>query len=78
MKQLLKSYNSVALALDLSREGLRKLQKRDPTFPKPIKLGESRQAAVFFDAQEIQQWLENKKNSVQQKAFGAIKAEASA
>ena len=78
MKQLLKSYNSVALALDLSREGLRKLAKRDPTFPQPIKLGESRQAAVFFDAQEVEQWLENKKLSIQQKAFGAIKQEASA
>ncbi len=78
MQQLLKSYNTVALSLDLSREGLRKLVKRDPTFPQPIKLGESRQAAVFFDVQELEQWLENKKLSMQQKAFGAIKAGASA
>ena len=78
MQQLLKSYNTVALSLDLSREGLRKLVKRDPTFPQPIKLGESRQAAVFFDAQEVEQWLENKKLNMQQKAFGAIKSEATA
>ena len=78
MQQLLKSYNSVALALDLSREGLRKLAKRDPTFPAPIKLGESRQAAVFFNVKEVEQWVENKKTGIQQKAFGAIKAEASA
>ena len=78
MQQLLKSYNSVALALDLSREGLRKLVMRDPTFPRPLKLGESRQAAVFFDAQEVEQWLENKKIGIQQKAFGAIKQEATA
>ena len=72
MQQLLKSYNTVALSLDLSREGLRKLVKRDPTFPQPIKLGESRQAAVFFDAQEVEQWLENKKASQSKKSYGAI------
>lgn len=72
MQQLLKSYNSVALSLDLSREGLRKLVMRDPTFPAPIKLGESRQAAVFFDAQEVEQWLKNKKASQSKKSYGAI------
>lgn len=72
MQQLLKSYNTVALSLDLSREGLRKLVKRDPTFPQPIKLGESRQAAVFFDVQELEQWLENKKASQSNQSYGAI------
>ncbi len=72
MQQLLKSYNTVALSLDLSREGLRKLVKRDPTFPQPIKLGESRQAAVFFDVQELEQWLENKKASQSKQSYGAI------
>lgn len=72
MQQLLKSYNTVALSLDLSREGLRKLQKRDPTFPKPIKLGESRQAAVFFDAQEVKAWLEAKKASQTQQTYGSV------
>lgn len=72
MQQLLKSYNTVALSLDLSREGLRKLQKRDPTFPKPIKLGESRQAAVFFDAKELEAWLERKKASQTQQTYGAV------
>lgn len=76
MQQLLKSANSVALALDMSREGLRKLINRDPTFPRPIKLGESRQAAVFFDAQQIEQWLELKKASHIQQAYGAITVHA--
>lgn len=76
MQQLLKSANSVALALDMSREGLRKLMKRDTTFPQPIKFGETRQAAVFFDAKDIEQWLENKKASQSQQAYGAIKTAA--
>ena len=72
MQQLLKSYNTVALSLDMSREGLRKLVMRDPTFPRPVKLGESRQAAVFFDAQAVEQWLENKKAGQSQQSYGAI------
>lgn len=43
--------------LDLSRSGLDKLRKKDPTFPKPIKSGDSRQAAAFFVVSEIDAWL---------------------
>lgn len=47
--------------LSLTADGLRKLQLKDPSFPKPIKLGSSKQAPVFFDIKELEQWLELKK-----------------
>ena len=46
--------------LDLSRSGLDKLRKKDPTFPKPIKDGESRQAAAYFVVAEVSAWLQSK------------------
>ena len=46
--------------LDLSRSGLDKLRKKDPTFPKPIKDGDTRQAAAFYVVTEIQSWLQSK------------------
>lgn len=47
--------------LDLSRSGLDKLRKKDPSFPKPIKSGESRQSAAFYVVSEVGAWLEEKK-----------------
>lgn len=58
---MLKRFNEVCSLLSLSRDGLRKLQLKDPTFPKSIKLGDSKQAPVFFDVKELEQWLELKK-----------------
>lgn len=58
---MLKRFNEVCDLLSLSRDGLRKVQLKDPTFPKPIKLGSSKQAPVFFDIKELEQWLELKK-----------------
>lgn len=46
--------------LDLSRSGLDKLRKKDSKFPKPIKDGESRQAAAFYVVAEIEAWLRSK------------------
>lgn len=59
---MLKKFNEVCELLSLSRDGLRKVQLKDPTFPKPIKLGCSKQAPVFFDVKEIEQWIELKKS----------------
>ena len=42
--------------LGLSRTGLERLMKKDANFPTPIKLGDTRQSAVFFDYQEIIDW----------------------
>jgi prophage regulatory protein len=46
--------------LDLSRSGLDKLRKKDSTFPKPIKSGDSKQAAAFYVVSEIDAWLASK------------------
>lgn len=46
--------------LDLSRSGLDKLRKKDPAFPRPLKDGDSRQAAAFYVVTEIQSWLQSK------------------
>jgi len=46
--------------LDLSRSGLDKLRKKDPTFPKPLKDGDSRQAAAFYVVAEVEGWLRSK------------------
>lgn len=43
--------------LDLSRSGLDKLRKKDPTFPKPIKDGTSRQSATYYVVAEIEGWI---------------------
>lgn len=47
--------------LDISREKLRHLQRTDETFPKAIKMGESKQSAVFFDYAELMAWHEKQK-----------------
>ncbi|WP_449106316.1 helix-turn-helix transcriptional regulator [Pseudomonas mohnii] len=46
--------------LDLSRSGLDKLRKKDPSFPKPIKDGDTRQAAAFYVVAEVDSWLQSK------------------
>lgn len=51
---------SLCAWLDLSRSGLDKLRKKDPAFPKPIKDGESRQAAAFYVVAEVETWLQSK------------------
>ncbi|TWI58701.1 AlpA family transcriptional regulator [Pseudomonas duriflava] len=43
-----------------TRSGLDKLKKKDPTFPKPIKFSESRQAAAYYVVAEIEAWLQSK------------------
>ena len=50
--------------LDISREKLRHLQRTDETFPKAIKMGESKQSAVFFDYAELMAWHEKQKLSL--------------
>lgn len=52
---------TAAKVLDLSKSGLEKLVNADPSFPRPIKMGDTRQAAVFFDQAEILAWIDAKK-----------------
>lgn len=57
--------------LDISRESLRHLIRTDALFPRPIKIGESKQSPVFFDYAELMQWHEDKKKKlVEQEVLG--------
>ena len=58
---LLKRFNTVCSDLDLSREGLRCLIAKDPTFPRVIKCGDTKQSPIFIDASELAEWVESKK-----------------
>lgn len=46
--------------LGLSHSGFYKLRQKDPAFPKPIKSGESRQAAAYYVVAEVMAWLQAK------------------
>ena len=46
--------------LDVTRSGLAKLRAKDPTFPRPLKDGDSRQAAAYFVVAEVNAWLQSK------------------
>lgn len=46
--------------LDVTRSGLAKLKAKDPTFPKPIKDGDTRQAAAYYVVSEVDAWLQAK------------------
>lgn len=46
--------------LDLTRSGLNKLRAKDPTFPRPLKEGDTRQAASYYVVAEVDAWLKAK------------------
>ncbi|MEK5752465.1 transcriptional regulator [Acinetobacter variabilis] len=64
MNPLQISYSKACQMLDISRDTLRLLARRDPLFPKPIKYGESRQAPVFFSYDELVAWHNKRKGQV--------------
>ncbi|KPU62158.1 helix-turn-helix transcriptional regulator [Pseudomonas sp. H11T01] len=55
-KVLIRQTNLCA-QLDLSRSGLDKLRKKDESFPKPIKDGNTRQAATYYVVAEVEAWI---------------------
>lgn len=59
---MLLTYNQTCEYLNHSRDAIRKRQLTDPTFPKAIKMGASRQAAVYFDSKDIDAWIELQKS----------------
>lgn len=59
-KKYLISHNSLQRCFDKSRSGLEKLRETDPSFPRPIKFGQSKQAAIYFVVAEVEVWLDNK------------------
>lgn len=48
---------AVCVMLGVSLSGLKKRRKRDPLFPKPIKDGASRQAAVYYVLAEVEAYI---------------------
>ena len=56
-------YRTTCQLLDVTRESLRHTIRKDPTFPKPIKMGTSKQSPVFFDYQELVEWHNSKKEA---------------
>lgn len=46
--------------LGITAGGLDKLKKRDPSFPKPIKDSDSRQAAAYYVVSEVEAWLQRR------------------
>lgn len=58
--QALIPQTEVYKAIGQTRSGLDKLRKKDPTFPKPIKFGSSRQAAAYYVIAELNDWLASK------------------
>lgn len=61
MQPLQISYRKVCQMLDISRDTLRVLIQRDPTFPRPIKLGNTRQSSVFFSHSALVEWHNKRK-----------------
>lgn len=55
------SFNEACELLSIGRDGLYKLMRMDNTFPRPIKDGNSKQAAVYFDWQDLANWWQAKK-----------------
>lgn len=54
-------FKTVCDLLDVSRESLRHIVRTDSTFPKPMKVGDTKQAPVYFDYDELIEWHKNKK-----------------
>ncbi|AXI01913.1 helix-turn-helix transcriptional regulator [Aquirhabdus parva] len=63
---VLLSLSTLCTKLDTTPNGIRSISLRDPSFPRAIKMGTTRQARVFYDAAEIDNWLESKKRAREQ------------
>lgn len=56
-------FTTACKLLDVTRESLRHTIRKDPSFPRPIKQGTTKQAPVFFDYQELVDWHNSKKEA---------------
>lgn len=63
MQKLRLTMNEACQFLSVQRDKLNKMVKDDPSFPKPIKDGFTRQSAVYFDHSELIEWWEEKKKT---------------
>ncbi|EMP1644834.1 AlpA family transcriptional regulator [Acinetobacter baumannii] len=60
MKKLRLTKKEVCYMLSIKADKLRKLIIEDETFPRPIKDGQNRQSAVYFDFNAIEAWWRNR------------------
>lgn len=58
MKARILRYSDLELQLGIKRITIWRRTKSDPTFPKPVRLGKSKNAALGFLAEEIEAWIE--------------------
>lgn len=54
-------FNTVCKMLDMTRGSLRHLIQKDLTFPRPMKMGDSKQSPIFFDYQDVIDWHNQQK-----------------
>lgn len=57
IEQALISQPDVCKKIGQSRSGLARLRQIDPSFPKPIKFSDSRQASSYYVVAEIDAWI---------------------
>lgn len=55
--------NTVCKRLELTPNGLARLMAKDPSMPRPIKFGDTMQSSVYFDADELEKWIESKRQA---------------
>ncbi|OTG92609.1 AlpA family transcriptional regulator [Acinetobacter sp. ANC 3832] len=63
MQKLRLTKNEVCHILSIKADKLAKLIQTDVSFPRPIKEGVTRQASVYFDRQDLENWWCNKKSA---------------
>lgn len=56
-------FSTACQMLDVTRESLRHTIRKDPSFPRPIKQGTTKQAPVFFDYADLVEWHNSKKET---------------
>ncbi len=59
------TYNQACELLSITRDTLRNLTIKDPTFPKPYKYGRNRQSPVYFDYADLVAWHNAQKSTKQ-------------
>ncbi len=70
ISQIRIQFKTTCQLLDVSRETLRSLVRNDPTFPKALKQGTSKQSPVYFDYIQIIEW-----HKAQMKKLDAVQNE---
>ncbi len=53
--------SELARRFGMTPVGFSKMAARSAGFPAPIKTGDNRQSAVFYDAAEVEAWIEARK-----------------